>query len=223
MPGLEVFDLGDPYVGTKHNVLEILDDFEIAQSFENDDIEQAVVDNSVFEERERSSVESPVSDEDERAFVNGGVLRFYKEARRPARCDLRGGNKIAERTEVSLKGGARLFDDLSVETDTTELNKILSVGIGKIDKASLATLDDIPAELQIVCRQAKFHRENIYGPHWQQTKRCVGPRQTVDHFIDSSVAAGRDDFFEALGRGITGKRFRFTRLRCRAQDRTMCD
>src|ERR1041385_632959 len=49
LPRLKIFDFRNLNVGAEYNVLEISDDFEIAEPCEDDDVKQAVIDDSVFE------------------------------------------------------------------------------------------------------------------------------------------------------------------------------
>ena len=72
--GLEIFDLGHTNVGTKHDVLQIFDDLKIAETLKNDNVQETVIDHGVLKKWKRSAVQAAVADEDERPFVNGGIL-----------------------------------------------------------------------------------------------------------------------------------------------------
>ncbi len=63
--GLEIFNLRHPNVGAKHNVLEIFDNLEIAETLEDDNVQQTVVDHRVFKKREGAAVEPSVADKNE--------------------------------------------------------------------------------------------------------------------------------------------------------------
>jgi hypothetical protein len=64
-PRLKVFNFRNSDLGAENDVLEILDDFEIAEPFEHDDIKQAVIHNGLLEEWKRTSIQAPVSNENE--------------------------------------------------------------------------------------------------------------------------------------------------------------
>jgi len=60
---LEIFDLGNPDLGAEYDILEILDDFQIAEPLEHDHVKEAIIDDGALEKRKRSAVEATVSDE----------------------------------------------------------------------------------------------------------------------------------------------------------------
>ena len=68
LPRLKKFDFRNLNVGAEYNVLEISDDFEIAEPFEDDDVKQAIIDDSLFKKREGPSVKAPVSDKNKRSL-----------------------------------------------------------------------------------------------------------------------------------------------------------
>ena len=47
-----------------------LDDFEIAEPFEDDDVKQAIIDDSLFKKWEGPSVKAAVSDENKRSLLH---------------------------------------------------------------------------------------------------------------------------------------------------------
>jgi hypothetical protein len=65
---LKIFDFRNLNVGAEHNVLEIFDDFEIAEAFEDDDVKQTIINDSVFKKREGPSVKAAISNENKRSF-----------------------------------------------------------------------------------------------------------------------------------------------------------
>ena len=71
---LKIFNFRSADFGAEYDVLEIFDDFEIAEPFEHDDIKQAIIDDGVLEKRERPAVKAPVSDENKRSFVLQSTL-----------------------------------------------------------------------------------------------------------------------------------------------------
>ena len=75
---LKIFNFRDADFGTEHNVLEILYDFQIAESLKDNDVKETVVQCSMFEERKRTSIQAAVANQNKRAFVNRRVLRFNK-------------------------------------------------------------------------------------------------------------------------------------------------
>jgi hypothetical protein len=61
-PRLKIFNFGNANVGAEYNILEIFDDFQVAEPFEQDDVKQPVIYNRVLEKWERSSITAPVPD-----------------------------------------------------------------------------------------------------------------------------------------------------------------
>ena len=50
--GLEVFHLGGSDLRTEDHVLQVADDLEVVEALENQDVEKAIIDDRLFEERE---------------------------------------------------------------------------------------------------------------------------------------------------------------------------
>jgi hypothetical protein len=76
LPCLKIFDFRNLNVGAEYNVLEISHDFQIAEPFEDDDVKQAIIDDSLFKKREGPSVKAPVSDQNKRSLFHGSMLRL---------------------------------------------------------------------------------------------------------------------------------------------------
>src|SRR6266480_5166960 len=70
LPRLKIFDFRNLNVGTEYNVLEILDDFEIAEPSEDDDVKQAIIQNSMFKKWEGPSVKAPIANENKRSLFH---------------------------------------------------------------------------------------------------------------------------------------------------------
>src|SRR6266568_7631556 len=98
----------------------------------------------MFKKRKWSAIVATVSDKNKRSFFNRCVLRFDEQSRRPAGGDLRGADKVTQRTEIAFESGAGLFDDLGIESDAGELDKMFSICARKIDKAYMSLLNDVP-------------------------------------------------------------------------------
>ena len=167
----------------------------------------------MFKKRKWSAIVATVSDKNKRSFFNRCVLRFDEQSWRSAGSDLRGGDEVTQRTEIAFESGAGLFDDLGIESDAGELDKMLSVCARKIDKACMSFLNDIPTRLEIVQGQTELGRENIDRADRQQAEHGGTAGKAIYHFIDCAVAARRHDFFETFARGVTGECFRFAGLR----------
>ena len=167
MPRLKIFDFRNLNVGAEYNVLEILDDFEIAEPFEDHDIKQTIVDDSVFKKREGPSVKASVANENERSFFHSSMLRLDEELRRLPCRDVGCGDEIAQRPETAFESEAGLFDYLCVQPHAAKLDKIFPIRTRQIDQTDVCAFDDIPAALEIVQWQAKLHRENIHTSHWE--------------------------------------------------------
>ena len=73
---LKIFNFRSADFGAEYDVLEIFNDFEVAEPFEHDDIKQAIIDDGALEKGERPSVKAPVSDENKRSFAYRAALRF---------------------------------------------------------------------------------------------------------------------------------------------------
>src|SRR5438552_10631887 len=56
--GLKIFDLGQTNLRAEQNVLQIFDDLEITELFEDDNIEQAIINHRVLKEWERTSIKT---------------------------------------------------------------------------------------------------------------------------------------------------------------------
>jgi hypothetical protein len=95
LASLKIFDLRDVNVGAKHNILEILDDFEIAKAFENHYVEDPIINDSMLKKRERPSVKSAISDKNKRSFFQRSMLRLDEQPWRLPCGDLRCGDQIA--------------------------------------------------------------------------------------------------------------------------------
>ena len=59
----------------------------------------------------------------------------------------------------------------------------------------------------------KLRGEDIHRSERQQTESSVGPGDTVHHFVDGAVAAGRDDRFETFRRRVPRERLSFAGTR----------
>src|SRR5437867_2120997 len=96
MARLKIFDLRQTNLRTKKNVLQIFYDFQIAELFEHHYVQQAVIDNRVLKKRKWSAVAATVPNKNKRSLLDRSILRFYKQARRPSRGDLGGGNEVTK-------------------------------------------------------------------------------------------------------------------------------
>ena len=143
----------------------------------------------MFKKRKWSAIVATVSDKNKRSFFNRCVLRFDEQSWRSAGSDLRGGDEVTQRTEIAFESGAGLFDDLGIESDAGELDKMLSVCARKIDKACMSFLNDIPTRLEIVQGQTELGRENIDRADRQQAEHGGTAGKAIYHFIDCAVAA----------------------------------
>src|ERR1700730_6930722 len=198
MPRLEVFHFRQFDLRAEEHILEVFDDFEISQLLERDDVEQPIIHDSVLEKGKRTTVAAPVADQHKRSFPDRIVFRLNDQARRLTRRNLSGRDKVAERSEIALQGRARLLDDLGIESDAGELDKMFSIRARKIDKARVAAFDDLPAKLEIMRRKAELHREHVSCSHRQQTERGATASQTIYDFVNGAIAAGSHDLFETL-------------------------
>src|SRR5713101_897900 len=157
----------------------------------------------MFKKRKWSAIVATVSNKNKRSFFNRCVLRFDEQSWRPAAGDLRGGDEVTQRTEIAFESGAGLFDDLGIESDAGQLDKMFSICARKIDKARVAGLNNVPARLEIVRGQTELGRENIDRADRQQTEHGGAAGQAIFHFIDGAVAARRHNLFETFARGMT--------------------
>ena len=200
----------------EYNVLEILDDFEIAEPFEDDDVKQSIIDDGVFKKREGPSVKAPVADENERSLFHSSMLRLDEELRRLPCRDVHCGDQIAERTETAFESEAGLFHHLCIQAHAGKLDKIFPIRARQIDQTDVRVLDDVPAALEIVQWQAKLHRENVHTPHWEHAQCGVAADESVCYLANGSVAACRDDPRKSLFDCAPGQRLRSARMCCNA-------
>src|SRR5437667_1073147 len=167
----------------------------------------------MLEERKWSAVQPAISDKNKRRLVNGSALRSNKQLRRLSHRDLRCGDKIAQRAEAAFESLTSFLDHLRIEPHAGELDKESSICARKIDKTHVVALNNVPAEREIARRQTKFHRKDIYCADRQQTYRDAAPRDAIDHLIDCSIAAGRNNLFNSLLRSAPGQRLCFGTMR----------
>ena len=167
----------------------------------------------MFEERKRPAVKPSISHQDKGSFLDGTVFRFKEKAWRLPRSNLRRGNEIAERTEIAFQCEAGFLDDLCVQSHASKLDEVFPVCARKIDQARVLALNNVPAKLEIVGREAELRGKNIHGADGQEAERGIAPGQTVDHLVDGSVAASRDNFFESFLSRMPRERFRFAGTR----------
>jgi len=70
MLGLKIFDFWNSNIGAEKYFLQVFDDVEIADLLERDNIEQPVVQQRMFEEREWTAIAPTVADQHEGSFTN---------------------------------------------------------------------------------------------------------------------------------------------------------
>src|SRR5205807_6909361 len=182
---------------------------EITDSLKYDDIEQAAVDEGALKEWERPPIKAPIADEDKGAFHGFRAFRLNHKMRRRAGGDLRCRNKIAKGAKTAFEGQAGLLHRLGVESDAGELHEMFSIRIGQIDRAGMSITNNLPALLQVARGQTEFGSKDIDGADRQQAERgrCAG--ETINHFIDRSIAASRHNSPVPFPRCFAGQRFRF--------------
>ena len=123
----------------------------------------------MFKKWERPSVKTPVADKNERSFFYGSFLGFDEQLRGLPCSDLRCGDKIAERTKAAFECEAGLFYHLRVQSHPGELDKVSPARNWQIDLADICVFDDVPAASEIVQREAKLHRKDVYTAHREHT------------------------------------------------------
>src|SRR5205814_3545141 len=94
--GLNLLQLRHADRRAEDHLLQVTNNVEITDSIKYDDVEQAVVDEGAFKERERSAIKAAISDEDKRGFHNFRAFRFNHKMRRLTGSDLLFRNKQAE-------------------------------------------------------------------------------------------------------------------------------
>ena len=73
---MKIFNLRSADLGAENNVPEIFDDFQVAEPFEHDHVEQTIIDHGMLEKRERPSVKATVADKNKRSFAHRSIFRF---------------------------------------------------------------------------------------------------------------------------------------------------
>ncbi len=184
-------------VRAEKDAVQITRDVEVAEVFEDEHIEQAVVDPRVIENHERAAVKAPVADEHERSFFRPAV-RLDHDLRRLAPGDLRGVDQITQRAEIAPEIARGFLDDLRVEADAAELHEVMAVGARQIDRARVAGGNDLPALRQIPGRQAEFGGEDVHRADGQNAECHARLADAVDDFVDRAVAACCDHRRESL-------------------------
>src|SRR4029434_2152170 len=121
----------------------------------------------MLEKRERSAVKTPVSDQNKRSFAQGGVLRFDKQLWWLPGRNLCCGDQITQRAKAALERKSSFLDSLCIEPNSAELDKISSIRAREVNKTYVSGLNNLPAKLKIVRRQAELHGEDVHGAHRQ--------------------------------------------------------
>src|SRR4029078_6947156 len=214
LPRLKIFDFRNLKDGAEHNILDIFDDFEIAEAFEDDDVKQTIINDSVFEKRERPSVKAAISNENKRSFFQGSMLRFDEQLWRLPCRDVRCGDEIAQRTETAFEREAGLFYHLRVQSYPGKLHKIFLICARHIYQTYICVLDDVPAALEIVQGQAKLHRENIDTAHRKHAQCGSAACDSIGYLADCSVAACSDDPCKSSLHCTPRQRLCLSRVRC---------
>ena len=125
--------------------------------------------------------------------------------------------------ETAFESQAGLLHDLGVESHAGELDKAFSVRARKIDEPHVLALNHVPAKLKVVRRQTELHGKDVHCTDWEQSQCDIASGETVDHLVDSTVAAGRNDFSKPLLYGLPGQRLCSTGMRCRVNETTAAD
>src|SRR5438874_9055752 len=74
VPSLKILDLRNADVGAEYNILQVFDDFEIAEPFKHNDVEQSVVYYRVLKKWERPSIQPTISNKYEGSFIHGSIV-----------------------------------------------------------------------------------------------------------------------------------------------------
>src|SRR3984893_3279664 len=127
----------------------------------------------MFKKRKRSAIESSISHEYERAFVDLKIFRFNRELGRDACGNLRRLNEITEWSKTAFQAQAGFLNHLRVESNAGELRKVLLIGPRKIDKAGVSVLNDIPAKSEVVCGKTKLGGKDIHCSERQKAENHV--------------------------------------------------
>src|SRR2546423_2962413 len=73
-PGLKIFDFRNANVRTEDDVLQIFNDFEIAETFEDDHIQEPVIEQGMFEKWKRTTIQTSIPNQNERTLINRRIL-----------------------------------------------------------------------------------------------------------------------------------------------------
>ena len=210
---MKVFDFRGSNFRTENNILQIFDDFQVTEAFEDNHVEQAIIVHGMFKKRKRSAVEPAITDQDKRTFVDRGVFGFDHQTRRTTSRDLRRRDKITDRPEIAPQSIAGLFDNLRVQAHAAELDKELSVRERKIDQPRAVSLNDAPTGIQIVCRETNFIGKDIHRPHRKNAQCRFAVCNSVNDFVNRAIAARSDNFAIPFFRRAPGARFGFADAR----------
>src|SRR5207302_2922939 len=91
---LKILNLRNANFRTEHDVLEIFDNLEIAEAFENDHVQLPVVNDGMFKKWKRSAIKPAVSHQHERSFLDRRVVGLNRQPGWLTSRDLRRGNQI---------------------------------------------------------------------------------------------------------------------------------
>lgn len=174
-------------------------------ALENKDIEKAIIGRSTSEHLEGSSVESPISQQNEGSTPYHSIVALNGNLRRLLTCNLREGEEITQRAECffGFPGGAA--DDLGIKTDSGQLDEasstLLRLTDRKVEHPDLTQTDDFPGFFQGVQGNPKLNGEDIHRADWedpQRDARITCRENAVHHLIDGSIPSGSDDGGEPL-------------------------
>jgi len=176
-----------------------------ALALEDENVEEAVVRRTVAEHLEGTSVESPVPEQDEGSVPNCPVAALHANLQWLLTGDLGKREQVAQGAEClfGFPGGAA--DDLSVETDSGQLDEaarsLLRRANRQVELPDLSAPDDLPGLLWGIERNSKLDGEDVHGSDRENPERntgIAGRENTVHHFVDGAVPSGGDDGGESL-------------------------
>ncbi len=191
-------------MGTGKDGVEVAEDIDVGDFFEQADVEGAVIKAGGGKEDKGTAVVAAVADEDEGAFHGFAGAEFDMEFGRFLGKKVAGGDDIAQRTEVFFELEIGIFDDLSVETDAGELDEEAVIGVGEVDGPGATAANDLEGSVNIV-GDAEFGGEDVHGADGEDPEGGRGAGDSVDDFIDGAVAAGGHDGGEAFINGLAGE------------------
>ncbi len=129
--------------------------------------------------------------------------RLHLEVRGRGRSHLRHGEKIAPRPPRPFGFRMGLFHHLRIQPHPGQLDETALVRIPEVDLPASSRADHCQGALK-VGGNSQLQCKDVHRPHRQDAQRTPRRIDSVKHFVDCPVTAGRNDRPETHGNRLPG-------------------